>query len=160
MLKESPTPEQVAASFQKLETSAAKLNKVSDQLGESIAALDAALKRLNLGVPAWTKIAGAFDPNDSSYWSHDLGYAKVGGKWGVALRTVHGDAGDPESERVERWLFNDAPRAMRLAAIDYIPALFDELVKAAEVIAEQTQDKIGSVQRVVSAVTAHATARR
>src|SRR2546425_10149850 len=116
-------PDKAAEAFRKLEASATKLNTVSDELGESITALDAALKRLNLGVPAWTKFAGDFDGNTGSYWARDLGYAKVGGKWGIALRTRDGDAGDPDSEDVERWLFNDAPRALRLQAIDHVPAL-------------------------------------
>jgi len=154
MSEDVSTPDQVVASFKKLEATAARLNKVSDDLGESITALDAVLKRLGLGVPAWTKIAGTYDNNTGYYWVRELGYAKVGGKWGIALRTRDGDASDPDHENVERWLFNDAPRAFRVEAIDYVPALLDELDKQADSIAEKLKGKIAHAHQVVAAVTA------
>ena len=148
----APDPEKVSATFRQLEAAATQLNAVSDQLGESITALDLILKRLNLGIPAWEKIAGDYDANTGSFWAHEIGYAKIDGKWGIALRTRDGDAADPEDEHIERWLFSDAPRKLRLDAIDKLPELLDRLIKEAESIAEKIKDKIGRAQQVVTAV--------
>jgi len=79
--------ERVGTYFTQLSSAAKNLNSASDELGQAINAIDAALQKLNLGVPTWIKIHGADDQN-LDYWSRDLGYAKVGNKWGVALRTV------------------------------------------------------------------------
>ena len=48
----------VQSSYQQLSKVAADLNAVSDELGTCIADLDAALKKLNLGVTKWVQIRG------------------------------------------------------------------------------------------------------
>ena len=103
------------------------MNKVSDELGELIAKIDEALKKLNLGVSVWIKIvAYGADPGNDEFWEQTdkIGYAKVNGKWGISLRTDQMDVRDGE-ERAEQWLFNDAPRLMRLSAIEKIPELLE-----------------------------------
>lgn len=153
MTHNDTTPDKVTASFKLLQVAATRLNSVSDELSKSIDALDSALKRLNLGVPAWVKIAGDFDANTGYFWARELGYARIGPKWGIALRTRDGDAGDPSHESVEEWLFGDAPRKLRLEAISKLPQLLEELVKQADSIAEKIKDKIGEAQQVAQAIT-------
>src|SRR5271166_4568592 len=101
--------ERVQSSYRELSAVAAALNTVSDELGKSITQLDSALKKLNLGVTVWVQLRGFDgDPNwDTSFWSEDLGYAKIGGKWGISLRTVSGDIQDPDRAAVDEWLFNE-----------------------------------------------------
>lgn len=155
-MPEDSVPAQVAASFQRLAATASKLNGVSDELAESITALDAALKVLNLGVPAWVKVAGDADGDTEQFWLEELGYARVNGQWGIALRSREGWLGDPDNEHVEKWLFNDAPRALRVEAVDHMPALLDEMAKQADSIAEKIKGKLGQTQQLLALVTANA----
>jgi hypothetical protein len=145
--------------IKRLEAAAATLNTVSDELGASVTAVETALKRLNLGVPAWYKFAGDLDSDTAYYWKHEIGYAKVGGQWGIALRTDEGFADDPSSQSEERWPFDDAPRALRLEAIDHVPALLDELIKEAASTAEKIKAKVAPAERVAAAITASVTQR-
>src|SRR5258706_14362677 len=87
--KIAPT-ERIASSFKKLAVASKDLNVAAAELGETISALDGALKKLNLGVSAWHEVAGKED-EDGSYWSRDIGYARVGNKWGIALRRTWGN---------------------------------------------------------------------
>ena len=48
--------ERVSSSYRQLSLAASHLNLVSDELGKSIAVLDAALKKLNLGISTWSRL--------------------------------------------------------------------------------------------------------
>ncbi len=142
----------VQTSFLQLVTAAADLNAVSDELGKSVAELDAALKQLNLGVTVWVQVEGNTDASDDSYWSHNLGYAKIDGKWGIALSQVVGNWNDPDGADVESWLFNEAPRRFRLAAIGHIPELLQNLSQEANKMAEKVKGKLAEAKEVAGAV--------
>lgn len=86
------------------------LNKISDSLGNEIKKLEKALQRFNLGVEAWTEKHDDFS----------LGYAKVNGKWQVAISTEK-----------EIWGYCESPRRYRVSAVQYLPELFEALNKAA-----------------------------
>lgn len=146
----------VQSSYQRLSVVASDLNKVSDELGKSVAELDAALKKLNLGITAWIDIHSNDDPQTATHWSEELGYAKVAGKWGIALRTISGDYNWPDQDDVEIWLFNDAPRALRLSAIGLIPALLEELSVQAVDNTEKIKAKLADAQEVAKVVRASA----
>jgi hypothetical protein len=121
----------VQNSFKRLSAAAISLNNASDELGKSIAELDAKLKKLNLGVSTWVRISGGEDPNNGLHWSDDLGYDKINGRWGIALGSASGDYSYPDGDAVERWLFNDGPRRLRIEAVEKIPVLLDKLVAEA-----------------------------
>jgi hypothetical protein len=151
--EKSSLSERVQESYRQLSGVAADLNAISDELGKSIQDLDAALKRLSLGVSVWVAIRGGNDmPEDPSYWSEELGYAKVGGKWGIALRTISGSYSNPEHDNVEDWLFNDAPRLLRLSAIEKIPELLEALSKEAAETSAKIKAKLADAQEVAAAV--------
>jgi hypothetical protein len=155
--EEGVLPDKVLDSFKRLSASAADLNKASDELGNSIEALDASLKRLGLGIAAWVSIAEGGDSHGSGYvWEHYLGYAKVGSKWGIALSSTSGNVHDDPHENDEEWLFAEAPRALRIQAVDHLPALLDKLIVEADKATEKIRGKINGVQTVVSAVKAAA----
>ncbi len=149
---ELPLSERVASSYQELAAVAGDLNAISDQLGKYVSELDSALKKLNLGVTVWVQLRGNEDPRTQDYWSEDVGYAKRDGKWGIALRKLHGNYNDPEYGESESWLFNDAPRELRLAAITKIPDLFDELSKKAFETTQRLIEKIQETDALVRAV--------
>ena len=111
--------ERVSSSYRQLSLAASHLNLVSDELGKSIVVLDAALKKLNLGISTWSRL-DRWEDAFGNYSSRYLGYAKVNNRWGIALRTVAGNNNQPEEATVEEWLFNEAPRALRIEALEEV----------------------------------------
>ena len=128
-----PTPnsgtDRVVSSYKKLETAASHLNEASDSLAKSISRLDLILKKLGLGVSSWLEIS-SFTEEDSTYVDRYIGYAKINGKWGLALSEIAGHR-QHGTLREEEWLFNDAPRMLRIEAIPKIPDFIDNLTMAA-----------------------------
>ena len=153
--EEAPLLERVTSYYSQLSSVATDLNAVSDELGKSIDVIDAALKKLNLGITTWVTISsdeGIHELDDYSYWSQDIGYAKVSGKWGISLRKVDGDEHLPCEPNVEEWPFNDAPRSLRLEAIDKIPELLEKLSKDAVKTTKDIRARLGEAQAVAEAV--------
>jgi hypothetical protein len=120
----SSSSSRISTAFQDLVKRSAELNAASDDLAKAIAPIDAVLKQFNLGVNAWHRYGGFVNEHDVAY-ENFVGYAKVNGKWGLALSHVF------DHEREEEWLFNDAPRAMRIEAVKYLPDLLEILAKRA-----------------------------
>jgi len=145
--------ERVFSSFQKLSSAAKNLNKVSDELGQAITAIDYILQRLNLGVPTWIQIHGGTDERTGEdFWSRDVGYAKIGNRWGIALRTREGNYNFPEDEQCESWLFNDAPRWIRVEGVEKIPDLLEALIKNTEETTEKIKGKIDHAKQFAGAL--------
>jgi hypothetical protein len=145
----------VSSFYSELQTVAAELNAASDELGKSIAEIDAVLKNLNLGITVWTAIQsghGDLDRGDELYWSDDIGYAKCSGRWGICLRQVAEDLGNG-IDKNETWLFNDAPRALRLVAIDHIVSLLQKLTEEGQSTTQKIREKLADVQEVATAVS-------
>lgn len=151
---QTPLPERVAQYYSELSAASKDLNSISDELGKPIAEIDVALKRLNLGVAVWVPIQKEDGvPDESWYWSEDIGYAKIGANWGICLRKVTGDYQRQDcDERVESWLFNDAPRTLRISAIEKIPDLIERLSKAALETTEAIRERLSVAQAVAEAV--------
>ncbi len=146
--------EVVTSFYSDLKTVSSDLNAVSDELGKSISEIDTVLKNLNLGVTVWVEIhSGSGDPSngDFSYWHEDIGYAKCRGSWGVCLRRVDGDQGE-DDEGVEQWQFNEAPRALRLSAVDCLIELLQKLIEEGRKTAESIRNKLADVQTVAVAL--------
>jgi hypothetical protein len=126
---------------------------VSDELGKAINLLDESLKTLNLGIVHWHQFAGDAQEN-GNYWAHCIGYAKVGPKWGIALRKASGNyEAPPEYEREEEWLFNDAPRQLRMDAVDHIPAMIDALITAGEKAVANIKTKTAEAKKLAELLT-------
>jgi hypothetical protein len=142
--------ERVESSFRKLSTVASELNYVSDELGKCVSEMDTALKKLNLGIEVWVLIRGGQD--EGGFWSEHLGYQKISGKWGIALRTVLGAHGCEDDADVETWLFNDAPRSLRLSAIAKIPALLEQLSTNGTKLADEINKNLADVKKVAAVV--------
>jgi hypothetical protein len=145
--------ERVGASFTKLSAAAKDLNKVSDELGQAISSIDHILQRLNLGVPTWVTIHGGQDEySGEEYWSRDVGYSKVGSRWGIALCTREGNYSNPDQEKFEAWLFNDAPRWLRVEGVEKIPDLLEELIKNTEQTTKKIKGKIDHAKQLADAL--------
>jgi len=152
----------VTVSFSKLTTMATGLNAVSDELGKSVAQVDSALKNLNIGIPVWVPIKSwdGGEMDDYEYWSEDIGYSKINGKWGISIRRVEGNHRNPDRETTEAWLFGDAPRALRLEAIDRIPDLLEKMTDQAAFAIQKIHSKLADVQAVAAAVTPKPSAKK
>jgi hypothetical protein len=145
--------EKVQTSYRQLAVAATNLNVVSDALGTVVAELDSALKKLSLGIPCWVYVCGK--PSDGPFYNfYQVGYDKVGGKWAIALRRVWGNDQEPERDESEEWAFNDAPRWLRIDAIDKIPDLFVELTKQANETTNRLGSKLSKAKELATAITA------
>lgn len=148
----SELQDRVAAAFVKLAASATELNAVSDELSKSIQTIDEVLKKLNLGVSTWRKFAdGMTDP--VAFWSRSIGYARISARWGLAIRADYGRDDDPESEREDVWLFNDAPRSYRLEALAALPELLDQLAETSGKVAGQLKERVALTRQVAATLS-------
>jgi hypothetical protein len=147
----SPTL-QISTSFKRLAESAAELNAASDELAEAIEPIDAALRSLNLGIPTWHKYESTEDES-GGFRGRYIGYAKIAGRWGLALSEVTGNENYGVDSEYE-WLFNDAPRFMRLEALDHLPALVDALVEAVAKASASLRSKTSAARDFGSAMMA------
>jgi hypothetical protein len=137
--------------FLALSELAPQLNAASDHLTRAVAILDGSLKRLNIGLTAWV----SFRSRIEEQWGYDddeIGYAKVDGKWGIALRRDWGNYNANEFGVDGPWLFNDAPRELRLLSVDKIPELIEALGKAAFDTTRKVTDKTKEVLDLVDVV--------
>lgn len=144
--------EKIQQHFQDLASVASSLNAASDELREVVAILDEALKNLNVGLTAWVKFRDHSDNDPNSYDEDQIGYCKVNGTWGIALRHIWGrpDWGDHESEGP--WLFRDAPREMRLHGVDKIPEVIEALNKEASETTKKIEAKTLEVRKLAGAI--------
>ncbi len=144
--------ERVSSSYRQLSLAASHLNLVSDELGKSISVLDAALKKLNLGISTWSRL-DRWEDAFGNYSTRYLGYAKVNNRWGIALRTVAGSNTQPEEAAVEEWLFNEAPRSLRIEAVEKLPDLFDNLIKEADLAIRKVKAQSLSARQLAAALS-------
>ena len=140
--------QRVQSSYQRLTFVASSLNTASDELGKAINALDESLKQLNLGIARWHKFDGNED-GSGGYWANYIGYVKIGAKWGIALSKTSGHhEAPPEYNKDEEWLFNDAPRQLRIEAVEHIPAMIESLITAAEEAVEKIRVKASEAHQL------------
>lgn len=123
--------------IESLTAASADLNAASDELARAIDRIDAMLKKLNWGIMVWVERIGVFPP-DGSKMEASIGYAKIAGKWGLAL-AGYKDDGDAQ------WLFNDAPRWLRIVMVDQIPLLLKHIEFAAKELAGVLREKSAAV---------------
>ena len=142
--------ERLASTYKRLATTSDSLNQASDEYTKPFSDIDEALQKLNIGLVAWQSVVGGQDEGDG-YWSRDIGYAKVDGKWGLAIRTVNGHH-SWESDETEMWLFRDAPRPYRIEALEKLPDLLEEIIKNAEKTTKKLQEKTVDAREVANAV--------
>lgn len=154
MSTEKPTSpsDRLSALYKQLATAATALNKESGELTRWVSALDAAVQTLNIGLTTWTRFVDQ-KHEDGTFGIKELGYARIHGKWGIALRIQSGHGEQPESLKQEEWLFNEAPRQLRLAAVDRLPELFEKLIQKTESTTRKIAEKTQFVRELATAVS-------
>jgi hypothetical protein len=151
--KTVPSKDRIATSFKQLATVSTDLNSAANELNKAIANLDEALRTLNLGVSAWHQVAGDEDPQDGSYWSRDIGYARVRNKWCIAIRRTWGNY-SYEDHNDEEWPFAEAPRWMCIESVGKLPELFEDLIKRTEEATEKIRARTSEAKEFLAAVRA------
>ena len=150
-MAEAPSsPERIAAAYKRLAASAESLSSKTDEFSKQVAVLDSALKKLDLGIIAWERIRGGEDKS-GNYWAEDVGYAKINGKWGIAIRERSGNT-NTGIEESDEWLFNDAPRSLRISAIDQMPGLLNKLAASTGKTARKIDEKIAQAKSLAMAL--------
>lgn len=144
------TSERLASAYKRLAASSEVLNGASDEFSKPISELDAALQKLNIGLITWQTITGGSDEGDG-YWSRDVGYTKMGSKWGLAIRTVDGHH-SWDRDDIEEWSFHDAPRSYRIEALEKLPDLLEQLIKNADKTAKKLKEKTVEAKELASAL--------
>jgi len=145
--------EKVQTHFQVLSKTASSLNIASDGLTQTVLILNDALKKLNIGLTVWVVVRADCAEDEPYIYDHDeIGYCKVNGVWGIALQHVWGNASRDEEAKDGPWLFNDAPREMRLACVDKIPDLIEALSKEALKTTKRVQEKTNEVRAIAEVI--------
>ena len=154
--------QRVSSQLPSLARNAANLNTASNALSKLIERINLALQRLNLGVPAWVTVARGDNAvrGGIHFWSEDLGYSRIGRKWGLTLRRIEGYEGLPESFEEEEWAFTDAPRPLRIMAVPKIPELIQKLDQEAIAMASQVFDSVDQTKPLVEAIELSAPSQR
>lgn len=132
--KDGPSSSKTPSSAPELFRVAKSLNEETDRLNDAVALVAETLKPLNLGVTSWHKF---FADEDGPFWvTEEVGYAKVKGKWGIALRKTTGDESSIDEADEKIWPFDEAPRELRIRGAGFLPALIEKLhADAEEVVA-------------------------
>ena len=152
MVPELKPSEKVQTTFKQLSHAAVGLNAVSDELGKPIKVWEGALKKLNLGVPAWVHISKGGD--EPYWWDRGVGYTRLKDGWGIALRNRSGSWNHPEDADEELWPFNDAPRWLRIEGVGKLPDLLGALLKQAEDTTKKLKAKVTQANELADAITA------
>jgi hypothetical protein len=151
-LSEGSSPS--SPSLEQLSKTAISLNKASDRLNQAINQLNEALKKLNLGVSSWVTF---YSDGEGPFtdW-HDIGYAKVSGKWGIAIRKNFEDLNAQQDNQIEttEWQFSEAPREMRIQAIPFLPKVIEKLNEDAEKTTQVLNQKTGDAEALAQAIDA------
>ncbi len=151
-MSEGPsTSERLSSAYKRLAASAEVLNAASDEFSKPILELETALQELNVGLATWKKIVGGDDHEYQTYWQRDVGYATVGDKWGLAIRTVEG-CEYWDRDTIKEWLFKDAPRSYRIEAFDKLPDLLEELIKNSDKTAKKLKEKAVEARELAAAL--------
>jgi hypothetical protein len=142
--------EKIQNSYQQLSAEAHSLNAVSDEFTKAVGVLDEAIKKLNVGLTVWVNFSSWKEGPD--YSADQIGYAKVNGTWGIALRSIAGSDFMERDEITGPWLFKDAPREFRLEAVEHIPKLIEALAKSAAQTREKLKAKTIEAQELAAAI--------
>jgi hypothetical protein len=130
----------VSALLKQLSSASRTLSEASNKLTEQIKEIEVSLASHNLGVVAWVELRRTREEIDPSVARVDridsLGYSKKNGKWGLYV-----SSSIEEVEHYELWLLRDAPRDLRILAVDAIPRLLEAMVVKARALASEVTSK-------------------
>jgi hypothetical protein len=130
------------------------LNRLTDDLSKHVDQIESVINALNLGLSGWVWVEESSD--DTGTWTHyiRLWYEKNEGRWGLSIDEFDEYAQEPDEYRNRKsWVFKDAPRALRLKAVEKIPALIKVLCKEAEEMTAKTAATVTRAQEIASCLS-------
>jgi hypothetical protein len=137
--------------FEVLSEVASSLNTASDEMTKVVGVLDDALRKLNIGLTVWVTYTFGGEEGPA-YDLHQIGYTKLNGKWGIALRRIWGNEQYDSENQEGPWIFSDAPRNMRLHGVDKLSELIEELGKEGFNTARKVQEKTKQVRELAEVI--------
>jgi hypothetical protein len=141
----------ISSSYKQLTQAATELNAVSDELGKFVTALDAALRRLNLGIATWLRLesredgSGNYTKRDSVTQKSAISGASPCARWPAITTT--------SKTPTSRSGCSTTPAALRIESVEKLPDLFENLVKEADAATKQIRTKTERAQALASALT-------
>lgn len=143
------------SSYRKLSYAADALNQASDEFGQAIEILDSKLADLKIGVTGWITFSKSHSEYDETQATEErIGYDKIGTRKGLAISVVNVDHAADEENLKQQWLFNEAPRSIRIRAIDSVPELLEHLAKEAASTAERVKESAQVAAELAAAIGA------
>lgn len=118
-----------------------ELDLATDELNADLASLEALLKGLRLGVSARTWLTAQ---STDDLVKRELGFEKLRGVW--RLSYVHDGSPSPLAE---------APRSMRLLAVDALPRLIQALLMSVQVEVTKVEDATEKLDAIIDEVALH-----
>jgi hypothetical protein len=76
-----------------------------------------------------------------------VGYDKWAGKWCLQVHSFYAD-----NEALQEWTLRDAPREMRMHAIEGIPKLLEKLIAEALKLTQQLADKTAEARTLAQSM--------
>lgn len=139
------SPPEEPSHLEQLANTAQTLNQLSDKLTKEVCDLERPLNKLNLGVSAKVVVQRWSSETEESGQVR-LAYDKHSGKWGFMIEDIKEDSYG--NEEYQSWAFKDAPRDLRLAAVEFIPPLLEELIQKSAELASEIRDKVAFTERL------------
>lgn len=151
--------DKVEATLKQLASISRSLNEVSDLLSKRIAEVEAALGEHKLGVEAWVELrkeSQLSEPDDDGgrhplTYVEQLGYGKYKGKWGLLVAGWCEETFDGQCD--QEYFLRDAPREIRLAAVEKIPDLLEALAEKAARISQQAIKNAKEAERLAAGLS-------
>lgn len=147
----------VETSLKQLSLLSKSLNEASDELSKQISAIESALNQYKLGVWVWVKKpilteTEISDPDDQGRryeynFDYQLGYGKHKGRWGLLVS--HGWEADDGTDTKIMFL-RDAPREIRIKAMDRIPNLLDDLAQEMSSLTQEASKRASEAKQLAA----------
>ena len=123
-----------------LNKSAGELNAGTETVNSVLASVETQLTKMNLGFEVWVPDSlSSIQISEYSYQDTELGFAKIGTDWSLAVRVREGKR-DPRSGDFDWYPLPipgstrllDASRRVRIKALQHIPELLEALKSKAD----------------------------
>jgi hypothetical protein len=144
---------EVESALKHIEVLANSLNQKSDLLSQKIVEIESALNQYKLGIWAWLDEPLLYrmesDGNGHDFEvAHVLGYGKIRDKWGILLH----ERPDFDPETIDPIFLKDAPRDIRICAVDRIPTLIERIAEKAAELSQQITEKTKVAERIAASL--------
>jgi hypothetical protein len=136
-------PNGLAAALERAQTISERFSKVTQAVNDRLREVQTALVGLRLGVRGVVELPL---PGDEPEWRRYLVFAKINGEW---ILFIESGADDSRADWTITPLLN-ASREVRLAAVDVLPFLVEDMVDSAESALAESEGKAKALDEFLS----------